>query len=81
VACRIPVRRVAVYAASNDIRRLAAPLVEKDERTVKQSNSANRHDSLAIESAFVKTGCSGVAGHGTANRPHQTGEGPANVVD
>jgi hypothetical protein len=33
VACRIPVQRVAAYAASNDIRRLAGPLAEKDERT------------------------------------------------
>jgi hypothetical protein len=29
VACRIPVQRVAAYAASNDIRRLARPPAEK----------------------------------------------------
>jgi hypothetical protein len=41
-------RQVTIYGASR------CPLVEKDERTVKQTNSANRHDSLAIESAFAK---------------------------
>jgi hypothetical protein len=68
------VRRVAVYAASNGIRRLAAPLVKKDERTDKQSNSANRHDSLAIESASIKAGCSGIVEHGAPDQPHQTGK-------
>jgi hypothetical protein len=55
-------RRVAVYAANSDMRRLAAQLLETDE----QSNDANRHDSLAIELAFVETGCSGILEHGAA---------------
>jgi hypothetical protein len=63
VACRIPMRRVAVYAANSGMRRLAAQLLETDE----QSNDANGHDSLAIELAFVETGCSGILKHSTAD--------------
>jgi hypothetical protein len=54
---------------------------KKNERTGKQLSDANSYDSLAVESAFGKTSCSGVAGHGTANRLHRTDKAQQTVVD